>query len=153
LKQEGPAAEVPPIVSIAPPIAEPPTTTPVVEPSPVAPPSTNAVASTPTDEPPGPTPTPDPITAAPPPAEDPLPPRVVSHEGVVKYTVSIQAPTMFALVSPDTGRTINYLYTSSTNLDLTYYKGRHIIVTGEEGLDKRWRSTPIITIQRIQVLK
>src|SRR5688572_20461655 len=93
LKQEGPAAEVPPVVSIAPPIADPPTTTPVVEPSPVAPPSTNAVASTPTDEPPGPTPTPDPITAAPPPAEDPLPPRVVSHEGVVKYTVSIQAPT------------------------------------------------------------
>jgi len=154
LKQEGPEVAVPPVVSIAPPIAEPqPTTTPVAEPPPVAPPDTNAVAGTPPAEPPGLTPAPEATDAPPPPAEEPLPPRIVSHEGVVKYTVSIQAPTMYALVSPETGRTINYLYTSSTNLDLNFYKGRHIIVTGEEGLDKRWKNTPIITIQRIQVLK
>jgi uncharacterized protein YgiM (DUF1202 family) len=152
LKQEGPEAAVPPVVSIAPPIAEPPTTTPVIEPPPVAPPDTNVVASTTPAEPPGITPTPEAADAPPPPAEEPLPPRVVSHEGVVKYTVSIQAPTTLALVSPDTGRTINYLYTTSTNLDLNLYKGRHIIVTGEEGLDKRWKNTPVITIQRIQVL-
>ncbi len=152
LKQEGPEATVPPVVSIAPPIAEPPpTTTPVAEPPPVTPAGTN-VAST-TAEPTGPTPTADPITAPAPPAEEPLPPRVVSHEGIVKDTVSIQAPTRFALVSPENGRTINYLYTTSTNLDLVRYKGRHIIVTGEEGLDRRWKNTPVITIQRIQVLK
>jgi hypothetical protein len=72
---------------------------------------------------------------------------------VVKDTVSIQAPTRFALVSTDTGRTINYLYTTSTNLNLARYKGLHIIVTGEEGLDRRWRNTPVLTIQRINVLK
>jgi hypothetical protein len=27
-----------------------------------------------------------------------------------------------------------------------------IIVTGVEGLDERWQNTPVITIQRIQVL-
>lgn len=153
LKQEGPEAAVPPVVSIAPPVAEPPTTTPVVEPPPVAPAGTNVLAAATPAEPPGITPAPEAADAPPPPAEEPLPPRVVSHEGVVKDTVSIQAPTRFALVSPETGRTINYLYTTSTNLDLVRYKGLHIIVTGEEGLDRRWRNTPIITIQRIQVLK
>jgi uncharacterized protein YgiM (DUF1202 family) len=83
--------------------------------------------------------------------EAPLP-RVVQREGIVRGTFSIQAPTQFELISPETRRPINYLYTSSTNLDLSRYKGLHIIVTGEEGLDKRWRNTPVLTIQRIQVL-
>lgn len=157
LKQEGPAAAVPRIVSIAPPVPEPTTTT-IAAPPPIAPPPTvPPTATTPTTttptEPPGITPAPDLANAAPPPAEEPLPPRIVSHEGVVKHTVSIQAPTKYALVSPDTGRTINYLYTTSTNLDLSYYKGLRIIVTGEEGLDRRWQNTPIITIQRIQVVE
>jgi hypothetical protein len=44
------------------------------------------------------------------------------------------------------------LYTASRELDLSRYKGLRIIVTGEESLDERWRSTPIITIQTIIVL-
>ncbi|MGN6554995.1 MAG: SH3 domain-containing protein, partial [Verrucomicrobiota bacterium] len=83
---------------------------------------------------------------------EPPPPRIVQREGLVRSTLSIQAPTKFELVSPDNFRPINYLYSSSTNLDLSRYKGLHIIVTGEEGLDERWRNTPVITIQRIQVL-
>lgn len=157
LKQEGPEATVPPVVSIAPPVTEEPpsTTTSVTEPPPVGTADTNvtAAATTPSAEPAGVTPEPDAPDAPPPPAEEPPPPRVVSHEGLVKDTVSIQAPTAFALVSPETGWTINYLYTTSTNLNLARYRGRHIIVTGEEGLDRRWRNTPVITIQRIQVLK
>ena len=85
--------------------------------------------------------------------EEPPPPRIVQHEGIVRGTASIQAPTQFELISPDNGRTIDYLYTTSTNLDLSRYKGLRIIVTGEEGLDERWRNTPVITIQRIQVLE
>lgn len=85
--------------------------------------------------------------------EAPLPPRIVLREGIVRNTISIQAPTRFELVSPDNFRPINYLYTTSTNLDLSRYKGLHIVVTGEEGLDERWRNTPVITIQRIQVLE
>ena len=71
----------------------------------------------------------------------------------MKGTWSIQAPSKFALVSPVDGRNINYLYTTSTNLDLRRYKGLRIIVTGEEGLDERWKNTPVISIQRIQVVQ
>jgi uncharacterized protein YgiM (DUF1202 family) len=87
------------------------------------------------------------------PVEEPLPPRIVSREGLVRSTLSIQAPTRFELVSPENFRTINYLHGTSTNLDLRRYKGLHIIVTGEEGLDERWRNTPVITIQEIRVLE
>lgn len=91
-------------------------------------------------------------TAAPP-AEEPPPKRIVEHEGVVRGTFSIQAPTRFELVSPESGKTINYLYTTSPLLDLQRYKGLRIVVTGEEGLDERWRNTPVITIQKIQVVE
>jgi len=79
--------------------------------------------------------------------------RIVTREGLVRRTVSIQAPSRFALVDPDTGRTINYLYTTAPNLDLSRYVGLHIRVTGEEGLDPRWKATPVLTIRRIQVLE
>ena len=82
-----------------------------------------------------------------------LPKRIVEREGIVRGTASIQAPTHFELVSPENGRPINYLYTTSPNLDLRRYKGLHIIVTGEEGLDERWANTPVITIQKIQVVE
>jgi hypothetical protein len=85
--------------------------------------------------------------------EEPLPPRIVQREGVVRGTASIQAPTKFELVSPENGRAINYLHTTARDLDLRRYKGLRIVVTGEEGLDERWRNTPVITIQRIQVLE
>jgi len=89
----------------------------------------------------------------PPPVSEPPPPRVVTHEGVVKTTVSIQAPTPYALVNPETGRTVNYLLSPTTNLDLGLYKGLRIVVNGEEGLDSRWTNTPVITIKRIHVVE
>lgn len=92
-------------------------------------------------------------TNAPEPApEEPPPPRIVQHEGIVRGITSIQAPTHFALISPENGKTINYLYTTSPSLDLRRYKGLRIVVTGEEGLDERWKSTPVITIEKIQVV-
>jgi hypothetical protein len=84
---------------------------------------------------------------------EPLPPRIVQREGLVRSTLSVQAPTQFELVSPDNFRPINFLFTTSTNLDLRRYKGLHIIVSGEEGLDERWRNTPVITIQSIRVIE
>lgn len=94
------------------------------------------------------------VTLAPPPVENlPPPPRIVQHEGIVRGNTSIQSPTKFELINPDNRRLINYLYTTSTNLDLNRYKGLHIIVTGEEGLDERWKYTPVITIQKIQVIQ
>jgi len=145
LKQEAPAAPVPELTPEPVPVA-----TTVPEPTPIAA-TTTETPTTPTTPPPAqPVVTPEPEPA---PSDEPPPPRIVQREGIVKGTVSIQAPTKFALESMDTGRPINYLYTTSTNLDLSRYKGLHIVVTGEEGLDKRWRNTPIITIQRILVLE
>jgi uncharacterized protein YgiM (DUF1202 family) len=125
-----------------------PTTTNTITETPIVTPATNEIGmanmtSTTNNETP---------TTMEPVAEEPPPQRIVSHEGVVHYSGSIQAPTRFQLVSPETHKPINYLYTTSTNLDLNRYKGLHIIVTGEEGLDERWRNTPVITIHRIQVL-
>ena len=147
LKQESPAIVAD--TTMPPPdttntVAENPVVAPITE-TPIEPAgTTNEVASTGTND----------MTSAPEETVvEPPPPRVVLREGIVRTTVSIQAPTRFELVSPDNFRPINYLFTISTNLDLSRYKGMHIIVTGEEGLDERWRNTPIITIQRIQVLE
>ncbi len=167
LKQEAPApvaAVVPSAPAVPPPAptpappplppAAPPTPAPVSEPPPLAPPVT---APEPPAKPVVETPVApvveEPVPTPPEVPEEPLPPRIVSHEGVVRNTWSIQAPTKYALVDPDSGWTVNYLYTTSTNLDLSRYKGLRIVVTGEEGLDPRWKNTPVLTIQRIQVVE
>lgn len=84
--------------------------------------------------------------------EDPSKPRVVMREGIVHNATSIQAPSHYSLLGLETGRNINYLYTTSTNVNLNRYAGKHVIVTGEESLDKRWPNTPVLTLQRIQVI-
>jgi uncharacterized protein YgiM (DUF1202 family) len=116
-----------PTATTPPPATEPPTVT--------TEPSTTATNATPVVE-----------------ENEPPPKRIVQREGIVRGTFSIQAPTKFELISPDNHRTINYLFSDSADLDLSRYKGLRIIITGEEGLDERWRNTPVITIQKIQVL-
>jgi uncharacterized protein YgiM (DUF1202 family) len=86
-------------------------------------------------------------------ADEPPPKRIVEREGIVRGTTSIQAPTHFELISPENKHTIDYLYTTSPSLDLRRYKGLRIVVTGEEGLEERWGNTPVITIQKIQVIE
>ena len=129
-------APAPTIVAAVPPVAPPPTENPVVPPSTETPAMTNPV-----------TPPSEPVV------EEPPPPRIVQREGIVRGMTSIQAPSKFVLVSPENGRDIDYLFTTSKDLDLRRYKGLRIIVTGEEGLDERWGNTPVITIQKIQVLE
>jgi hypothetical protein len=160
LKQEAPAptvATAPPVAPVAPtpapaPVEPAPTPTTVAAVPPVAPPPTEAPAVPPPMEAPA-------VTNAPaetplePVVEEPPPPRIVQREGLVRGGTSIQAPSQFVLISPDNGRNIDYLYTTSTNLDLRRYKGLRIIVMGEEGLDERWPNTPVLTIQRIQVVE
>ena len=149
LKQEIVAAgspetpATPAAVAEAPAIAAAPTETPPATTAPENAATTNALAqnSIDTNAPPAPS------------VEEPPPKRIIDREGLVRGTFSIQAPTRFELVSPDNGRTIDYLYTTSPNLDLRRYKGLHIMVTGEESLEERWGNTPVITIQKIQVLE
>jgi len=83
-----------------------------------------------------------------------LPPvdRIVSHEGVVGPVESIVAPTAYKLYDPNTYQTIDYLYSTSTNLDLSHYVNMRVVVTGVEGLDERWKNSPVIAIQGIQVV-
>jgi hypothetical protein len=146
LKQEAPAPPTPP-----PPPEPAPTPTTVATAPPVAPPPTEAPAVPPPTEMPAVTNAPtEPETPA---VEEPPPPRIVQREGIVRGMTSIQAPSRFVLVSPENGRDIDYLYTPSKNLDLRRYKGLRIIVTGEESLDERWGNTPVLTIQKIQVVE
>jgi uncharacterized protein YgiM (DUF1202 family) len=83
----------------------------------------------------------------------PPPPRVVTHEGFVRHVTSIIEPTDYELYDPKTGGEMDYLYSTTTNLDLSHYNGLHIIVTGEEGIAQRWQNTPLLTVQRIQVVE
>jgi uncharacterized protein YgiM (DUF1202 family) len=151
LMQEAPAPTPPPAEAVPIRTEPEPAPTIVADAQQVIPPPTDLITApapvTPTIPEIAPAPEPEPAV------EEPLPERIVSHEGVVRGTVSIQAPTPYALVAPDTGVLVNYLYTTSTNLDLSRYKGLRIVVTGEEALDKRWKNTPVITIQRILVLE
>jgi hypothetical protein len=118
-----------------------PTPTPVMESQPVVTEPTNAA-------PPEPMAVTAPVdTNLPPP-----PPRIVSHEGTVRGVGSLIAPTAYVLYDPTTLQNIDFLYSTSTNLDLGRYDGFHIVVTGEEGLAARWNDTPVLTVQSIQVI-
>jgi uncharacterized protein YgiM (DUF1202 family) len=138
------ATTVPPSTETETPV----TTNSVSEPAPIV--------TEPTNTPPAVTETniPAPVIPTPLPVVDtnPPPPRVVTHEGVVGNVDSIIAPTKYILYDPATRQEINFLYTTSTNLDISRYLNMRIIVTGEEGMAKRWHETPVLTIQRIVVI-
>jgi uncharacterized protein YgiM (DUF1202 family) len=180
LSQEAPqvaAASTPPPAPATPTPAVPKPAEPVTPPPPPEPaPAPTTVASAPTVAPP-PTvapnvPTPAVTAPKPPPVEmpavttpivppvtepevpeGPVPPRIVQREGIVRGMTSIVAPSKFVLISPENRKDIDYLYTTSTNLDLRRYKGLRVIVTGEEGLDDRWGNMPVLTIQKLQVVE
>lgn len=147
-----------PAVAVTPPAEPEPTPTPAT----VTEPPMVAVAPTETPAPEPPTPAPDTNMVAAPPAEtqmaepaeeEPPPPRIVEREGIVLPTASIQAPTVYGLYNPDNRRLIEYLHNPSPHLDLSRYKGLRIVVTGEEAMDRRWKNTPVLTLQRIQVIE
>ena len=76
--------------------------------------------------------------------------RVVTREGLVRNSVSIQAPTYYVLASLESGKPINYLF--STNIAIKDFKGHRIIVTGEEMLDERWPNTPVIAVDKVEAV-
>ena len=145
-----------PRTSTSPTTAQPslPSDTRQAKAAPVTPPATTTAS-------PVTTPTTTAKTATPPaqlpelgaPEEEPepkeLPKRVVRREGFVRPTRSIQAPTPFALVSPNSGKSINYLYGDEIGLNLGEFRDMKVIVTGEEGIDERWPNTPVLKIETI----
>ena len=84
--------------------------------------------------------------------EGPLPVRVVTREGVVARSWNIQTPSDWALQDAESGRVINYLWSSQTNIPWKTLKGRTIVVTGEEALDVRWPQTPVLRIETLRTV-
>ena len=78
--------------------------------------------------------------------------RIVRREGYVADTVSIQAPTPLGLDGLTTRRVISFLHPTSTNLVLKKFKGRRVVVTGEEGIDRRWLKVPVLRVESIELL-
>ena len=140
LKQEAPA---PVVAAVAPPteIAPAPSPTPVPEAQPIL--------TEPVNPPPAAIPAPEPAVVN---ANVPPTPRTATHEGLVRHVGSLITPTEYELYDPATDKNVDFLYTTTTNLDLSRYVGMKIIVTGEEGLAARWSDIPVLTVQRIQVI-
>jgi uncharacterized protein YgiM (DUF1202 family) len=133
--------------------------TPVVVPTPTTVTDSAKISAPPSGTPAGnPTPTPIKLANLPPPppetaeVETNAPPRIVTHEGWVRDSVSIVAPTYYELYDQATDKAIDYLHSPSPLLSVVSYKGKHIVVTGEEALDAQWKDTPVLTIQKIYVL-
>ncbi|MBK7998352.1 MAG: SH3 domain-containing protein [Verrucomicrobia bacterium] len=133
-----PAVAIPPAETITPPPTAPVTPPPVVIPPPPLPTETEAV--------------PAPVTPPPPVVDEPPLKRIVTREGIIKGSASIQAPTYFVLRSLDNNKTINYLFSPNTNITVKSMQLQRVIVTGEEILDERWPNTPVINIDSIEVV-
>ena len=114
-------------------------------------PATTSVAAAPALGTPPALVTPPPI--APPLAQPNLAPpkRIVRREGTVSGWVSIVAPTGYTLKNPDNGHVMNYLQSASTNIVLKNYRGKRVVVTGEEGVDPRWVETPVLTVHTLEI--
>ena len=93
-----------------------------------------------------------PVAAKPAIDDGPLPLRIVSREGIVARSWNIQSPSDWALQDAESGRVINYLWASSTNIPWASLKGRTIVVTGEEALDVRWPNTPVLKIETLKTV-
>lgn len=145
-KNETAPPTAPPVTVVRAPAAPPPTTIIDTTPPPVVAVLRPPPAAVETRPPP-------PVIAPPPAAVETVPAkRIVRREGTVKSTLSIQAPTYYELRNMDSGRPVNYLHTTSTNLSLKTFKDKRIFVTGEEFLDKRWPNTPVLEIETIEIL-
>jgi uncharacterized protein YgiM (DUF1202 family) len=144
------ASTLPPPTPTTLPESQPLVTTPAPVPAPAPAPETNPTQ--PAMAPVNPPVTMDTTTA--PSVEDtnPPPPRVATHEGYVRHSTSLVAPTYYELFDPETEVVVDYLNSSTTNLNLSHYNGFKIIVTGEEGMTARWNDTPMLTVQRIYVV-
>ncbi len=80
--------------------------------------------------------------------------RIVIREGLVGGTFfdSIQAPTFFALRTLQDGRLMNYLHAGKLDIKLESFKGRKVLVTGEEFMDRRWAATPVLEVESIDLI-
>lgn len=102
----------------------------------------------------------EPVIAMPPPyirtpasgpLAQPLPKRVVRRDGVVKNSMNIQAPSPYVLVSAENGEQIDYLVNRTSDIDLKLHVGFRVTVVGEEALDRRWKNTPVLYVESLEL--
>ncbi len=145
----------PPVPAVVPPTPPPqqPLEVAVVTAEPVAPPAEPFTTPPPVVAPPPPpadtAATPAPVT---PPVEEVPIKRIVTREGIIKGSASIQAPTYFVLRSLDNNKTINYLHSPESNFSIEGFQFQRVIITGEEILDERWPNTPVVNIETIEAV-
>ncbi len=77
-------------------------------------------------------------------------PREVLREGMVGRAWSVQAPGYHELGSLTKEGTIDFLISETPDIDLTKYRGHHVLVSGEEWRDSRWK-TPLLKVKSIQL--
>jgi hypothetical protein len=133
-----------------PPVAEAPAPAAVI----IAPTNTPVAVPAPAPEP---IPT-SPTNAAPESAAPPVAattnagPRVVVREGIVRSTLSIQAPSEWELVDVRHRRTMAFLLPPNKEMKLVELWDKRVLVTGTESIERRWPNTPVLTIQRIETV-
>lgn len=116
-----PAAAAPAVAAAAPVVAQP-QTLPQVAPAPATPPAEAAPGK-----------------------------RLVRRQGLVRATKSIQAPTWYELIHPQTKVTINYLHEEKLGIKLKEFRGKMVVVSGEEAIDPRWPNTPIMELETLEM--
>ena len=81
-----------------------------------------------------------------------LPKRIVNREGILRKSINIQAPADYELRDLRTGELLDYISPLKSDLDLKPFVGSKVIVSGEEAVDARWKFTPLIKVETIDVL-
>lgn len=79
-------------------------------------------------------------------------PREVLREGLVGTAWSVQAPGYLELLSLDKEGKLDYLVSETPDLDLSQYRGQHVILAGEEWRDSRWK-TPLLKVKSVLSVK
>jgi uncharacterized protein YgiM (DUF1202 family) len=82
--------------------------------------------------------------------------RWVRREGVVIRPFNFAAPSYYGLQARDSGKTVNFLFTTrSEPIPWNEYRGRVVIVTGREYLDRRtyWRGVPVLDVEEIEAVR
>ena len=78
------------------------------------------------------------------------------REGLVIRPFNIQAPSYFALKATDSGKTVNFLFSTRPEpINWREYRGKVVIVTGREYLDARyfWQNTPLLDVETIEAVR
>ena len=77
--------------------------------------------------------------------------RKVFREGIVRRDLHVNTPSYFNLEDRYSGEKIAFLVGNEQKFELWRYIGSRVILSGEEFLDDRWKRTPIIKIETLDL--